>query len=123
MDTKEEKIIKILQAFLDHKTIRFKSRDERKWRECNIDEDNMGWNFDDNEYEIKPTHTYRPYKPEELDQVLGRHIRYKSKDLCVIAINGYRKDEILVGINWFTFEETLEIFEYLDGSPCGKLEE
>ena len=117
MNTKE--MIEVMQAYEDGKTIQVRDK-EGLINDWSVRKSPC-WDWSKNNYRIKPTPTYRPYKPEELMQLKGKWLIHKSGGLMmVISISSHG-----VGINHgvYNSKEMLEIFTHEDGSPCGILEE
>ncbi len=123
MDTKDK--IKVMQAYVDGKTIQVKCLREILWRDYDQIEE-PAWNWLERNYRIKPTPTYRPYKPEELVQLKGKWLKYnlvKHQINAVFLVTAMDTSKVFVGGNWRMSNELYENFTHEDGSPCGVLEE
>jgi hypothetical protein len=114
--TKEQTIeaIKVMQAFVDGKELEGMYDDDGKWASVTVPR----WGWDDTQYRIKPTPTFRPWTADEVP--LGAWMRMKSD----------REYRFLIS-NTESFsgrEHWLEDFEHsTDGGktwlPCGVMEE
>ncbi len=105
--------IRIMQAFVDGKEVEALSPD-KKWRRT----PGPRWGWDDTEYRIKPTPTFRPWTADEVP--LGAWMRMKSDRKYRFLISN---TEGFIGR-----EHWLEDFEHsTDGGktwlPCWVMEE
>lgn len=115
--TTAEKIT-VMQAFIDGKTIETRINND-SWMEVSLENnDDLYWNWEKNEYRIKPETKYVPYEiPEEIK--LGIEVQTINKKGQWI-ITGKSKGTIYAANAYHTFKEALERFEYMDGTPFGK---
>ena len=123
--TKEENVklaIKLIEASLDGKTIEYKSKIEGVWDETNIVSGNgiRGFNFQDFEFRIKPEKKLVPFTFDDRELFMGKWIVDKEDNCYCSMIITIELDSISLNYNSFTYEELLEKFTFLDGSPCGK---
>jgi hypothetical protein len=123
MDTKEK--IKVMQAFVDGKTIVFTALRTERWREADSEE--LTWDWGNFEYKVKDE--YRPflYGIDDLKELLGKAILSKN-DSCSSRIIGIVLDNnrVCVGSsrddeNWIPYKELLENWLFDDETPCGVL--
>lgn len=97
---------------------------EGKTIQARIKEDAWTWfdtpnpQFGDNVYEfrIKPEPKYIPFTFEDREELRGKWIRRKSINDEIVIYNLSK-----TRVNGFTWDQSLEEFEFLDGSPFGKL--
>lgn len=72
---------------------------------------------------IEVESTYRPYaNAEEMDEAIKEHgtiVKYSNGERR--SIKCYDDDEVTIGIA-YSYEELLEYYIWLDGTPCGVLE-
>lgn len=76
--------------------------------------------FDNSKYEfrIKPEPKYIPFTFEDREELRGKWVRRKSSgNECLI----YHLSK--AHVNTYSWEESIEEFEFLDGAPFGKLVE
>lgn len=125
--TREEtkKAIEVMQAYVDGETIELKYKDNEHW---NVNAD-IGWNFVDFEYRVKPEPKVRPYKNGEefindmmqhgpmLKHILMGH--YNS--ISCIDKKGIYFD-FAKGCIYY-YEEVPKCYTWQDGTPCGIIEE
>ena len=112
--TRDETIeaIRVMQAFVDGKDVQ--SMYEGKWSLVHVPR----WNWDDTQYRIKPTPTFRPWTADEVP--LGAWIRYKRAlhDRSILAWTSNQADRDM----WLDERE-----HSTDGGktwlPCGVVEE
>lgn len=126
-----KKWLTTIAAYAEGETVQFKFKEGKEWNDFTFGEPKFDEKFD---YRIKPTPTYRPWKPEEVP--VGALIRTNSKTQEFIIMgrnsnvrsNGYveisRVNVVLGG--WQSFDSA--DCEYsLDHSktwlPCGVLNE
>ena len=131
--TREElkKVMPILTAFVDGKTIQNYLRGSGKWIAVgeHLDmSDLFAWSSD---YRIKPDPKYRPFKnAEECWEEMQKHEPFgwiKSKDDSTINkfmfIDSLRKDEVSISNIDFNYNDLVEYYIFADGAPFGMKEE
>ena len=131
--TREElkKVIPILTAFVDGKTIQNYLRGSGKWIAVgeHLDmSDLFAWPSD---YRIKPEPKYRPFKnAEECWNEMQKHQPFgwiKSKNDSTINkfmfIDSLRKDEVSISNIDFNYNDLVEYYIFADGAPFGMKEE
>ena len=131
--TREElkKVMPILTAFADGKTIQNYLRGSGKWIAVgeHLDmSDLFVWSSD---YRIKPEPKYRPFKDaEECWNEMQKHQPFgwiKSKDDSTINkfmfIDSLRKDEVSISNVDFNYNDLVEYYIFADGAPFGMKEE
>ena len=130
--TREEikKMLPILQAFVDGKTIESRciKGDKSLW----YDDEDPSFDYDF-EYRIKPEPRYRSFKDaEECWNEMQKHQPFgwiKGKDASIpckfMIINSIKNEEVSIasGID-FTYNELVKYYTFIDGTPFGiKVEE
>ena len=131
--TREElkKVMPILTAFADGKTIQNYLRGSGKWIAVgeHLDmSDLFVWSSD---YRIKPEPKYRPFKDaQECWNEMQKHQPFgwiKSKDDSTINkfmfIDSLRKDEVSISNVDFNYNDLVEYYIFADGAPFGMKEE
>ena len=131
--TREElkKVMPILTAFVDGKTIQNYLRGSGKWIAVgeHLDmSDLFAWPSD---YRIKPEPKYRPFKDaEECWNEMQKHQPFgwiKSKNNSTINkfmfIDSLRKDEVSISNIDFNYNDLVEYYIFADGAPFGMKEE
>lgn len=131
--TREElkKVMPILTAFVDGKTIQNYLRGSGKWIPVgeHLDmSDLFAWSSD---YRIKPEPKYRPFKnAEECWNEMQKHQPFgwiKSKNDSTINkfmfIDSLRKDEVSISNIDFNYNDLVEYYIFVDGAPFGMKEE
>lgn len=131
--TREElkKVMPILTAFVDGKTIQNYLRGSGKWIATgeHLDmSDLIAWSSD---YRIKPKPKYRPFKnAEECWNEMQKHQPFgwiKSKNDSTINkfmfIDSLRKDEVSISNIDFNYNDLVEYYIFADGAPFGMKEE
>lgn len=133
MSTIDEQIA-ILQAFKEGKTIEIEILDinelKHKWVPlCELDSLENSFDFQNNNYRIKPVQKLRPYKSAKeflsaqaehgpyIDTSLNKNCTYYELPLVVVNASG-----IIVHSGGKQYSEIVE-FHWQDGTPCGVLEE
>lgn len=82
-----------------------------KWE----DDDCPLWNVPDTKFRIKPEPGYIPFTFEDRGELRGKWVRHKESHYeFIIHLIGENR------VNGYTWEESLEVFEFLDGTPFGK---
>ena len=130
--TREEikKMLPILQAFVDGKTI--ESRCIKGDKSLCYDDEDPSFDYDF-EYRIKPEPRYRSFKDaEECWNEMQKHQPFgwiKGKDASIpckfMIINSIKNEEVSIasGID-FTYNELVKYYTFIDGTPFGiKVEE
>lgn len=131
--TREElkKVMPILTAFVDGKTIQNYLRGSGKWIAVgeHLDmSDLLAWPSD---YRIKPEPKYRPFKnAEECWNEMQKHQPFgwiKSKNDSTINkfmfIDSLRKDDVSISNIDFNYNDLVEYYIFADGAPFGMKEE
>lgn len=128
-----EKMIKVMQAFIEGKTIQYKKVNDNDWDAwCNC---NPVWDWANYEYRVKPEPTYRPYKNlEEFKQDIVRKYGGSSFETILETRNIWLKSKCKEFIGQIDKLTTNNIFidgsdkswlcvfnyySYLDGTPFG----
>lgn len=115
--TTEEKI-KVMQGFIDGKKIEISSLRNDDWFDFLLDE--PAWNWETNRYRIKEEPKYIPYSYE--DDLLGMKVESKEfSDKFLITYQNNKK--VWIEGSFCTYQELLDRYKKLDGTPCGKLAE
>lgn len=85
-----------------------------KWE----DDDYPLWNDSDFQFRIKEDPKYIQFTFEDREELRGRWFKRKStgNEFAVHTIS-------LGGVNGYTWREALEVLEFIDGTPFGKLVE
>ena len=130
-----DEMIEVLQAHKAGKRIEVSLYDEDKWKEaCE-----PSWDFDSCKYRVKPEPTCRPYKDTD-EMVADYDARFQSKarpdhTMPLIWVKGKRRGRYLIegysedgkdvycGAGCMNMSGLFAGYSYLDGSPCGVLEE
>lgn len=127
-----EEMIEVMKAYTEGKHVEYRGTKNDPWREAI-----PRWDWNNFEYRIKPEKEepkYRPYKDvnEMLDDINKcletiKHpifgeiwLNHTNRGL-MIPINGIDKSEnkILLGDNWYNFNEAFLNYAYLNGKPFG----
>ena len=127
MGIKEQ--IAVMQAFAEGKKIEIRDRYNKEW--SNIEDPTWDWvGFD---YRIKPEPKFRPYAFEELQaemtkgKITVKHIDASVKRIYTIAqvFDDDSENEKIRLSDWrsISYKQLLRDYQWLDGSPCGVIEE
>lgn len=127
MKTIKEKI-EVMQAFADGKTIQIAHKDDDYaiWTDCTAE---PIWNWNHCDFRVKPEPTYRPYESvaELVEDYKARfHVDNPSYTMPTIW---YREKNIGIIFLYDVFDDNEDFlqelvrYEYLDGTPFGKLVE
>lgn len=124
------KVMPILQALAEGKTIQFAATD-KEWVDLDGNKDGLSFETlinNPQSYRIKPKSEFRPFKDaEECWQEMEKHKYFgwiKCKDTSVpskfMIINSVRNEEVSItsGID-FTYSELIEYYTFVDGTPFG----
>lgn len=126
----------IMKAYVEGKQLQYKYYTFDAWTDC----DNPQFNFELFQYRIKPEvkePTYRPYKDcdEMIEDFNTRFGVIHDKELLPLIwikyketgskflITFFGEQEITASCGNWSLRHASDNFTYLDGSPCGKLEE
>lgn len=133
MKEKIKEMIAVMQAFAEGKKIEVRplySTDENDW-EIAL---NPSWNWTSLDYRIKLEPMLRPYTFEELQaemakgKIVVKQVNLKgiNRILTITQVmDEYDKDSKiqLSDFKYASYEQLLENYQWLDGSPCGVIEE
>ena len=123
--TREEakKLLPIIQAYAEGKTVQYFSAGGRRWVDCNDPLFSK-----DVKYRIKPESKYRPFKTrEECWNEMMKHqhfgwVKEISSEMLYL-INGISDMSIVIMEDISSFKEAMNIYEFKDGAPFGVVEE
>ncbi|MEN6487345.1 MAG: hypothetical protein ABFD66_00440 [Smithella sp.] len=73
------------------------------------------------EYRIKPAPKYVSFEPSDI--LIGKHVRSKTSPDIIHVITSQNNDSVYLGGRLCSRWELFIEYEFLDGSPCGKLKE
>lgn len=112
-----KKAIEIGTAILQGKEIEWAHPNSENW---NIIYE-PALNFQTSDYRVKPEPKYVPFTFEDAKDLIGKAV--KSEELvCIITSIDDEGNMFFGGQSHFDFKELLNDFKFLDGTPCGKLE-
>lgn len=116
-----KKMIEVMQAFIAGKQVQFRPKNSDKdWEPLNPRFAPL-WNWENEEYRVKPEREYRPFTYEEATAKLLFDVWTKKGDgQGLITFVG--KTFCAVGAERYTYKELLDKFTFEDGAPCGVLE-
>ena len=113
MKTIEEKIA-VMQAFKDGKEIEVYNIAKKGWFETN----DPAWNWSITDYRVKEESQYIPFTFEDWEIMIDKIVKHKKKPI-IEKLTSFCDDSV----NAIFYNELLEEFTFLDGSPCGKLKQ
>ena len=118
MNTKE--MIEVMQAEQSGEKIQYKPRQySGEWTDI-ID---PSWEWGTNQYRIKPTPTYRPYRPDELMQLKGKWLKAKNNSSVSLVTDLVESSGVAIKGTYRSLNELFHYWTHEDGSVCGVLEE
>ncbi len=109
-----KKILPFVQAVAEGKAVQVRLNGH--W----IDKRGQIWNTEA-DYRIKPEPKLRPYTREEWEKV--DKVKNKSQGSTHTVLIVYDTLVHISGFVTYRFDQAMEVFTNLDGSPCGVLEE
>ena len=123
--TREEtkKFLPIIQAFAEGKTIETYYYSDKTWREANNPSFSLCF-----EYRVKPESKYCPFNSkEECWNEMQKHkpfawVKDKRTGEMMAIITFYKDDgyfNVYIGNNKYLYDEALEQFTFIDGTPFG----
>lgn len=118
-----KELIKVMQAYIDGKTIEGKRLTESdvSWRTIV----NPEW-YDNFEYRIKTQPEYVPFTIADAEKFICKPLYYKGDETRVTSIIKANLVDVTTidddfNICQYSYSSIIGIFKFLDGSPCGKL--
>lgn len=110
----------VMAAALHGAAIEFKTKSRDLWIDS-TGYHTLGWNWEECDYRIKPTRTFRPWKPEEVP--VGAMVRHIGKSAKAIITSNV-EFQLLSVMGPFSFKDMLSQMEHsTDGGktwhPCG----
>lgn len=127
--TREEakKLLPIIQAFAEDKTIQVKGPDNR-WYDYKKKTCKLNFNSDPKDYRIKPEPKYRPFNnSEECWEEMQKHqpfgwVKNEQMKFNIVCIrpNGTVRTVMNNGIynSWYSFKDSFQL-KFIDGTPFG----
>ena len=112
-----KKLLPVMQAYADGGSIQFRNSLSDGW----VDSNQPDWVLSC-EYRIKPESTIVPFTWEDRELFRDKWFRSKSSrvETKITSINMHQI--WMSGIN-ISFEDLMKYYEFLDGTPCGKVVE
>lgn len=101
---------KEIQAWADGKQIQYRIDDDCEWNDINDPAF-----FPDYEYRVKPEPILIPFDYSDAKFLIGKAIKHKT--LNYVELIKFISDKFVCDIS---FDNLLEYYTFLDGSPCGK---
>ena len=114
-----KELLPIINAFAEGKQIEYYDSSVNAWLSAN----SPTWRSEFT-YRVKPEKKLIPFTFEDKDLFKGKFVKYVKSDdmLNHYCINGFGKEYIQLSNGKTHFYETmLALYEFEDGSPCGKL--
>ena len=125
--TREEikKMLPIIQAFAEGKTIQVRINNDSSWTDLLDDKLEISNLY---EYRIKPGPKYRPFKTQEecwKEMLKHQPFGWVKEISCemLYLINGISNESIVIMEDINSFKEAMNIYEFKDGTPFGIKEE
>lgn len=120
---KAKELLPIIQGFTEGREIQHYSPTLKEW----IDNNNPDW-FDRVEYRLKERPVYVPFNEGDADLIRDQWIKSINSDIeykiSVFHPIGSLPIYLPLGSGeWISYENLLNRFTFLDGSPCGKLKQ
>ncbi|MBP6538746.1 MAG: hypothetical protein KA234_00315 [Saprospiraceae bacterium] len=106
---------KEIQAWADGKQIQYRIDDDCEWTD--IEEPSF---FTDGEYRVKPEPILIPFDYSDAEFLIGKAIKAKDNSCINIITKVSRSSGIVLVSYTCSFQKLLNLFTFLDGSPCGK---
>lgn len=115
MKTTKE-MIAVMQAFADGKEIEFSPNfyTDKIWK----DTSNPTWEWHQFDYRVKHAPEYVPFTFEDWEIMVDEIVKHKTKPI-IEKLTSFCDESV----NAIFYNELLEEFTFLDGSPCGKLKQ
>ena len=76
------------------------------------------WNWSENDYRVKQAPEYVPFTFEDWEVMVDGIVKHKTKPI-IEKLTSFCDESV----NAIFYNELLEEFTFLDGSPCGKLKQ
>ena len=115
--TTEEKI-KVMQGYLDGKTIQRRiNYHGYNWEDIKGDP-----SWDQHNYEFQIKSEYIPFDFSDAENLIGNIIRYKQTKSLSVITNVNPKNVTSSG-TVIQYQDLIDKYEYTDGSICGKLKQ
>lgn len=119
-----EKMLPIIQAFVNGQTIQYKGGGDDSWEDIEPYE-NIGFDTLSVNYRIKPEPKYRPFKTvEECWQEMHKHPDFgwvkRVQEPAYLKLN---KIEEIGRVDGWNFENIFDKITFTDGTPFGIKEE
>ena len=73
-----------------------------------------------NEFRIYTEPKLVPFTFEDVDLLIGKAVKSKSKDIITLIQVLYPKNVMMHGFDTVSYYCLLQNWEFIDGSPCGK---
>lgn len=105
-------MIAVMQAYVDGKEIEYRCGDYQTWRKT-ID---PLWDWYKTDYRVKTEPEYIPFTFEDAEFLIGKALKHKKENYLAVITRCFNKNTDIGD-----YEELLDEYTFIDGSPCGKL--
>lgn len=105
----------VILAFMDGADIEYQDSDSNEWYKAPTPQF-----YSDTEYRVKPKEEIIPMDFSDAERLIGKVIKNKDSNSASIIVSTLR-DAVYVGNFATSYEALFEYYEFLDGSPIGKL--
>lgn len=119
--TTQEKI-EIMQAFFEGKEVEYANKGSKYWNDLSFKIEPT-WNWEANNYRIKPKLTYIPFTFEDREMFREKWMKYKFGINSEVFINFINEWKVGVDGTYYSYYELFDLFTFIDGTPCGKLQQ
>ena len=122
MKKETEKMIAVMQAYVDGAQIEVREANSKHWGLSWSHSQGLNvWNWSSYRYRVKEQPKepeYVPFTFEDAEHLIGKPVKHK-KDSWVEVITYCNENET----SSCMYEDLLRDYTFLDGSPCGKLKQ
>jgi hypothetical protein len=112
------KAIEICKAVLQGKEIEYCPKRTEDWEQVT----DPSFDFWDNDYRVKEKPTYVPFTFEDVKDLIGKPVLSKCNIFSFVVVSISHAGVGFYGTSDCGFGYLLENFTFLDGSPCGKIQ-
>lgn len=105
----------VIQAFLDGEDVEYWNKYDRKWHCLSTPQFQS-----DTEYRVKPKEEIIPMDFSDAERLIGKTVKHKDSEEYGI-ITSITASVVQTGSYYYSYKDLMDQYEFLDGSPIGKL--
>ena len=113
--------MKVLSAYKAGRIIQWKSKGEGAWSGMQVEGGELSFNFERNDYRVKPESKHIPYTVKDAQRLINRIVSTKVEPSQLFTITGVVERGVFINGTLFGYNVFLEEMIFFGGEACGTL--